>query len=166
MVKIINYIIFHFYQFQLKVGNKDVAVFFTSLFLTLVIWFIILSISSFLQVKQIIELETFANYIIMIIACLIFIPIYLILKNKPFLKYNFKESISGYLLLCLVIAVFLSIFVVTANKNRDRLIRQRGLTKELIESIDQKYNDSSEPTSLEGKIKKWYHNKTKKDSIK
>lgn len=110
MIKFFNYIIFHFIEFQKKVGNNDVSIFTTSVFFTIMIWMNILTILNYIFVKN---YYPNTNYIIpVILFCIgLFWLIYEYVRKKKYENYNFSSSFLGYLYLLFYVALSFALFV-------------------------------------------------------
>jgi putative Mn2+ efflux pump MntP len=110
MTRFLNYIIFHFIEFQKKVGNSDVSIFTTSIFFTIMVWMNILTIVNYVLMKN---YYSTTNYIIPIILfCIVlFWMIYSYIKQKKYENFNFHSSFSGYLYLLFYIALSFILFV-------------------------------------------------------
>ena len=161
-----NYIIFHIYTFQKRVGNEDIASISISLILTILIWFLLNTISTILFVYYDYEINLSKIQIILIMA-VIFTPIYLYIRKKYYLDYNFKESKTVYFFLISLLVIIYTIFVHFSNKSREKIFKERGYTKEQIENGGKRgFNPNEKPKSLEGEIRIWYYNTfEKKDSV-
>lgn len=169
MRRFFNYIIFHIYTFQKRVGNEDIINISISLILTVLVWLIAQTISSFLFVYFGYEFFKISIIRIILIMTIIFIPIYLYIRKKYYLEYHFEESKKGYLYFIFFAVLIYSTFLFFGNKSREKLMLRRGYTQEQIENNGKKiFNPNETPQSLEGKIRLWYYNafEKKKDSIK
>lgn len=164
MKKIFNYIIFHIYTFQKRVGNEDVASITISLILTVLVWLFINSISSFLFVYYDYEIINLSKVYIILIMIVIFIFIYLYIKKRNYLEYHFEESIKGYFYFIILVVSLFSMFIYFANKSRNKIFEKRGYTKEQIQNGGKKeFNPTEKPKSLEGEIRLWYYNTFEKE---
>jgi hypothetical protein len=110
MKKKLNYIIFHFVEFQKKVGNNDISIFTTSVFFTIMLWMNILTISNYILIKNYYPNK---NYLIPII--LFCVGLFLIINNyirkRKYENYNFESSFFGYLYLLIYIIISFVSFV-------------------------------------------------------
>lgn len=100
MNKGLNYVIFHFIEFQKKVGNGDVSTFTTSVFFTVMIWMNILTIVNCILMKN--HYPTTNYFVSVILFCVgLFLIINNYIRKKKYENYNFQSSFLGYL--CLLI---------------------------------------------------------------
>lgn len=93
-------------------------------------------------------------------------PIYLHIRKKHYLEYNFKESKKGYFYFISLLVIIYTVSVYFANKSREKIFEERGYTKEQIENGGKKpFNPDEKPKSLEGEIRLWYYNTFEKNSV-
>jgi hypothetical protein len=118
-MKFLDYIIFHFFEFQKKVGNSDISTISTSIFFTIMIWMNILTLGNFSLMKNSYPTKNFVIPVILF-CVVIFSIIYFYLKKKRYADYNFTPSFLGYfyLLLYLTISFILFIYSVQILKTR------------------------------------------------
>lgn len=110
MNKGLNYIIFHFIEFQKKVGNGDVSTFTTSVFFTIMIWMNILTVVNYILMKN--HYPTKNYFIPVILFCIaLFLIINNYIRKKKYEDYNFQSSFFGYLCLLIYIGVSFALFV-------------------------------------------------------
>lgn len=119
MKRFLNYIIFHFIEFQKKVGNGDVSIFTTSVFFTIMVWMNILTITNYIFINN--DYPTKNYYVPVIAFCLgVFFIIYSYLTKKKYEYYNFRSSILGYLYLLFYIIISFSLFVYSVESLKMR----------------------------------------------
>ncbi|KMQ59949.1 hypothetical protein ACM46_16960 [Chryseobacterium angstadtii] len=110
MIRFLNYIIFHFIEFQKKVGNNDVSIFTTSVFFTIMIWMNILTAINYILMKN---YYPTTNYIIPV--ALFCIGLFWIINNyirkRKYESYIFHTSFLGYIYLFLYISISFVLFV-------------------------------------------------------
>lgn len=162
-----NYIIFHIYTFQKRVGNEDIASISISMMLTILVWFLMNIIDIILFVYYDYEIIKLSKIQIILIMVVIFTPIYLYIRKKYYLEYNFKESKKGYFYFISLVVIIYTVSVYFANKSREKIFKERGYTKEQIENGGKNgFNPNEKPKSLEGEIRLWYYNTfEKKNSV-
>lgn len=105
-----NYIIFHFIEFQKKVGNKDISTFATSVFFTIMVWMNILTLVNYILMKN--HYPTKNYFIPVILFCGgIFWIINKYIRKKEYENYNFHSSYLGYLYLLFYIIISFALFI-------------------------------------------------------
>ncbi|QHC85054.1 hypothetical protein AS589_09835 [Empedobacter brevis] len=110
MKKILNYIIFHFIEFQKKVGNQDISTFTTSVFFTIMLWMNILTLLNYILMKNHYPNKNY--FIPVILFCLgLFLIINNYIRKKQYEVYNFQSSFIGYLYLLIYITISFVSFV-------------------------------------------------------
>lgn len=166
MKRFFNYIIFHIFTFQKRVGNEDIASISISMMLTILVWFLMNIIDIILFVYYDYKIINLSKIQIILIMAVIFMPIYLHIRKKHYLEYNFKESKKGYFYFISLVVIIYTVSVYFANKSREKIFEERRYTKEQIENGSNKlFNPNEKPKSLEGEIRLWYYNTfEKKDS--
>ncbi|WP_187478190.1 hypothetical protein [Amniculibacterium sp. G2-70] len=156
MKRFFNYIIFHIYTFQKRVGNEDIFPISISMILTILACFLFYIIDIILFVYYDSEIIKLSKIQIILIMAVIFMPIYLYIRKKHYLEYNFKESKKGYFYFIFLVVIIYTMFVYFANKSRNKIFEEQGYTKEQIENGGKKpFNPNEKPKSLEGDIRLW-----------
>ena len=159
MKRFMNYIIFHIYNFQKKVGNEDIANFSISTIITLLVCFLVNIINTILFVYFDYEIIKLSIFKIILIMFIIFIPIYFYIRKEHYKEYNFSESKKGYSYFFFLIVVIFSITVYFAKKSRYKIMINQGYTKEqILNDGKKKFDPNEKPKSLEGEIRLWYYN--------
>ena len=134
-MKAYNYFLFRiywFYRTRFKEGHK-MALLSTSIVSAVVIFFSIFIIIGgfyFILDQTAPSLEKF--YKIVVLCCLLiiwFLNYYLVIKPKMFMKESFeKDKKGGYAIIGFIVFLAL-IFVFIANKNRERIFKEREKTR-------------------------------------
>jgi len=110
MIRFINYIIFHFIEFQKKVGNRDISTFTTSVFFTIMIWMNFLTIVNYITLKN--YYPTTNYFIPVTLFCIgLFWIINSYIRKRKHENYNFYSSFLGYIYLLLYILISFGLFV-------------------------------------------------------
>lgn len=140
-MKVYHYLLFRLYTQLMNPKNENderTAVIITTTTSTFILYFFILTIVSFIDfyIFEIFDL-IFPNKILVIMyMCVIGILNYwFFVKSKKFLNYNFKtDKKGGYTIMGFILVLALS-WVFIANKNRDKVFKERNNARiELIKS--------------------------------
>ena len=138
-MKVYNYLLFRIYSYYKDYirQNEKNAIFSTTVMSSFFVYFIFFVIITyidfyFIKISDII----FPNKIFIIFYMLFFTFINYIffIKNKGFIKYNFiKDKTNGYLIILFIFFIAFS-FIFIANKNRDKILKERDKFRSINKS--------------------------------
>ncbi len=137
-MKQFNYLLFRLYDYYHRVRKEDagLSLYFTVTASTLIIYFVFYNILTYIDfyffkiVNQLLPNKFSIAVFIVVIGLLNY---WLFIKDRNFLNYNFKSDKKGsYAIIGFIIFLALS-FVFVANKNREKIFKDRQSEK--IENI-------------------------------
>lgn len=160
-MKLYNYLAFSIYQIFHKTIKRDdhfTLIIKTSFVLTLMILLIFYSILFYLDLKGY-HHNLIPKLYLFFIMLIIWLPNYFYLKKERFLNSNFLFSYKNVLSFLVVIFGLGSVFISVANKNRERIFKERGYSQEVIDNGGiEPFDPTKKPESLEGDLRLWYYN--------
>ncbi len=145
-----NYLLFRLYRFYTdRIKEKDIPLIYTSTISTILIYFNLNTIYSYLVYKDILKELMPNKYYILIPMGAIWILNYLFfVKDIRFLECDFTKDLRGGILIIIYFLFTIYTTIVMANYNRDKIIKQ-NIKYPATEHVKQR-------PSLEGKIRKWW----------
>ncbi|WP_294234747.1 hypothetical protein [uncultured Chryseobacterium sp.] len=169
-MKIYDDLAFSVYGLLMKINKKDNTrklLYKTSLIISLMM--VLLSFT----VKGVLELNGYDDtvippfYIFLWISVVLIIN-YLYLKRRGFPGNDFEFTYKNTVLVIILILGIITFFILVANKNRERIFRNRNYSQEVTDHGGIKpFNPNEKPKSLEGEVRLWlYDTFEKKDSVK
>ncbi|MBC7525483.1 MAG: hypothetical protein H7239_13725 [Flavobacterium sp.] len=129
-MKLYNYLlfrIFNYYRNDYK-ESDGLSKYSTVLVSTLILYFILLVLILYIDFYFFKILDYILPNKISVLLCLIFIGLlnyYFFIKDKKFLNYDFKNGKKGGYIIIFFIVLLALIFVFIANKNRDKIFKER-----------------------------------------
>ncbi|WEK68919.1 MAG: hypothetical protein P0Y62_13820 [Candidatus Chryseobacterium colombiense] len=85
------------------------------------------------------------------------------MKKEKFLNSDFLFSYKNVLSFLVIIFGLGGIFISVANKNRERIFKERGYSQEVIDNGgEEPFDPAKKPKSLEGDLRLWYYNNFEK----
>jgi len=151
-MKVYNYLLFRIYRFYTdKIKEKDIPLIYTSTVSTVLVYFNLYAIYSFLVYKDFVKELMPNKYYVLITMGIIWILNYLFfVKRARFLECDFTKDIGGGVLIIIYFLFTITTSIVVANYSRAKIEIQRH-SHPTANPIKQK-------PSLEGKVKKWFNN--------
>ncbi|SHF23820.1 hypothetical protein [Chryseobacterium takakiae] len=167
-MKVYNYFAFSTYkllEIVFKKDNERILVLKTSFIISLLILLVLYSIKGIFELNGYNDTVIPPLYIFLLIV-IIWLPNYIYLNKKNFLMDNNVFSLKNVIQVLLFIITVVAGFIIIANKNRERIFRERGYSEEMINNGGKEaFDPQKKPESLEEKIRLWYYNTfEKKDS--
>ncbi|MCS3867369.1 hypothetical protein J3D55_000285 [Chryseobacterium ginsenosidimutans] len=103
--------------------------------------------------------DIFSGFYILIFMTIIWLPNYLYLRKEKFLNSYFYYNYRNVVFFVGVILIVLSFFIIIANKNRERIFKERGYSQEVIgNGGEEPFDPNKKPDSFEGEVRLWYYN--------
>jgi amino acid transporter len=124
------YLLYRIYNYYLEKGKEEiwVSISRTLLVSTLLIYFFLYTSCAyvdFYSVKFLDKIVTGKTSVIILMAIIGLLNYWFFIKPKKFLNYGFKaDKKGGYAIIGLIVLMAVS-FVFIANKNRDRIFKER-----------------------------------------
>ncbi len=129
-MRVYNYLLFRLYDYYNRVRKEDtgLSLYFTVTASTLIICFTLYTAFVYIDYYFLTSLKfiiTGKLSVIIIMATIGFLNYWFFIKDKKFLNYNFKsDKKGGYSIIGFI--VFLALmFVLIANKNREKIFKER-----------------------------------------
>ncbi len=164
-MKLYNYLAFSIYQIFNKTIKRDrhfTLLIKTSFVLTLMMLIIFYSILCYLDLKGY-HHNLIPKVYLFLIMFLIWLPNYFYLRKEKFLNSDFLFSYKNILSFLVVIFGLGSVFMFVANKNRERIFKERGYSREVINNGGaEPFDPAKKPESFEGELRLWYYNNFEK----
>ena len=124
MKRFISYILFHLYRFQVKFGDKDIAIHTITLFSALLLFVFSFTIQNVLLSCGFLQPNLYPKSTIFVFVIFLLVISHFTIKKLNFLQYVFIESRSGYFLVALIIVFIFSSFIVSTNRNGETIFIQ------------------------------------------
>ncbi|GEM_PF-2314374 len=167
-MKVYNYFAFSTYKLLESIFKKDnerLLVLKTSFIISLLILLVLYSIKGIFELNGYNDTVIPPLYIFLLIV-IIWLPNYIYLNKKNFLMDNNVFSLKNVIQVLLFIIAVVTGFIIIANKNRERIFKERGYSEKMINNGGKEaFDPQKKPESLEEEIRLWYYNTfEKKDS--